>query len=544
MSGLRSVSITGLLLLAVAGCSGEAQGPIDAGQVDAGGPDSGVAVDAGASADSGLATDAGDAGATGDAGTTADAGDAGVAPDGGSTPPAGRPARGGTFFGDPERFNRYYTDPSYQPSGTIYVSPTGTGAGSLADPASPDDAFAAVVAGQAIHFLAGDYAGCWELGEGRGGTYDAPIVVQAARNPDGSRAVRIQCCDAGRRTCFNLEGADYVAVEGFELEGGRYGIRAVGLGYGGGEHQVGVAMLDNLAFDQDNDPFFTGQSDWIALEGNTGHGAGAGDGHGIYLSNGSDWMVVRNNELFDNVSSDFQINADPASTCADEIIAYDDPRCDGSARDGLGQGVSEFVLVEGNYFHAGAGQGPNFTSVRNSVVRNNIIGPHARHGTSFWQETDNPRLGSSDNVVHHNLFIGEQANRHVLQFTRYSDRNDVRNNLVLGLNYGGGAPTANAAVVLVELDSGTTSANVFVGNYYSGGHFDGHTPTRAEHVDASFDPGWFGAFPADRMGSPAGFVPATGAPFLDAAPRTAEVPEDREGTPRGDPADIGPFEVP
>jgi hypothetical protein len=516
--------------------------------VDAGGADAAVSLDASSVADGAVSADAGGVDAAGlDGGLDAggfDAGPSDAGPsDAGPPPSTGRPARGGTFFGDPERFNRYYTDPSYAPTATLYVSPTGAGAGSLADPAAPGAAFAAVQPGQAIHFLAGEYAGCWGLDEDHGGTYDAPILIQAARNPDGTRAVHVRCCETGRRTCFNLEGARYVAVEGFSLEGGRYGIRAVGLGYAGAEHQVGVAMLDNLAFNQDNDPFFTGQSDWIALEGNVGHGAGSGDGHGIYLSNGSDWMVVRRNELFGNVSSDFQINADPASTCADEGIAYDDPRCDGSARDGLGQGVSEFVLVEDNYFHAGLGQGPNFTSVRSSVVRNNIIGPYARHGVSFWQETDNPRLGSSDNVVHHNLFIGEQANRHVLQFAQYSDRNDVRNNVVLGLSYGG-AVSPNPAVVLVELDTDTTSANVFVGNYYAGGRFEGHTPSRAEHVDGGFDPAWFTAFPADRMGAAEGFSPAQGAPFLDAAPRSAAAPVDRAGVLRADPADLGPYEAP
>lgn len=531
-----------LVLLSIVGCTDGNSTLTDAASADASPTLDASASDSGA-AEAGPPTDA--AAADGGAGPDAGPVDGAASMDAGSPPVStGRPTRGGTFFGDPERFNRHYTDPNYQAASKIYVSPAGTGTGTLSDPTSPGAAIAVATAGQTIHFLAGQYAGCWGLDADHSGTYEAPIVLEAARDPDGSRAVQIDCCDTGRRSCFNLEGANYVAIDGFILQGGRYGVRAVGLGYGGSEHQVGVAIINNLGFDQDNDPFFTGQSDWIAVEGNVAHGAGSGDGHGIYLSNGSDWMVVRGNDLYDNVSSDFQINADPASTCQDVGIDYDDPRCDGSARDGLGQGVSEFVLVENNYFHNGASQGPNFTSVRNSVVRNNIIGPHARHGTSFWQETDNPRLGSSDNVVHHNLFIGEQANRHVLNFTQYSDRNDVRNNIILGLSIQTNSAEANPDVLLLEVDSLTTSANTFFGNYYSGGYFEGHTPTRAEFLNSAFDPAWFVGFPFDRMGSPGSFLPSATAPFLDAAPRTAQTPHDRVGTARADPADLGPYELP
>ena len=87
-------------------------------------------------------------------------------------------------------------------------------------------------------------------------------------------------------------------------------------------------------------------------------GAKAGDGHGIYLSNGSDWNIVRFNETYANVSSDFQINADPASTCKEVGIPFNDPRCDAYAGTGEGgQGASDYFLVDSNYFHHGVGQG-------------------------------------------------------------------------------------------------------------------------------------------------------------------------------------------
>jgi hypothetical protein len=94
-------------------------------------------------------------------------------------------------------------------------------------------------------------------------------------------------------------------------------------------------------------------------------------GHGIHISNGSDWNIVRFNETFGNVSSDFRINAGPLEMCKEEGIAVDDPRCDAYTGEG-GRGAGDHFLVDGNYFHHGLGPGPNFTSVRRSLIRNNI----------------------------------------------------------------------------------------------------------------------------------------------------------------------------
>ncbi len=449
--------------------------------------------------------------------------------------PVSVPDRGGVFFGSPERFNRYYTDSKYQPARILYVSPDGGGDGSADAPMHPDQAFSQVRAGEEIRFLDGHYQGCWELDGDSSGTYDHPVVIKAA-----SAHVRIDCCNSRRKTCFNLEGADYVAIDGFTLNGGSYGVRAVGMAYAASGHQKGIAVLNNRIGNQYKDPIFSGQSDWMVVEGNTAFGAGRGDGHGIYLSNGGDWLIVRNNELYDNSSSDFQINADPISTCAEDNIPYDDPRCDGSALQGLGQGVTEFALVENNYFH-NSNTGPNLTSVRNSVFRNNIIGPYDRHGTSFWQETDNPRLGSSDNRIEHNLFIGANR-RHVLQSINHSDRNHIRNNIFVGYSRSGDSVVANPASVLVEIDPDTVRQNVFSGNVYIGGVFSGFTPAEGELRLQRFDPAWFSRFPADGRGKAEDFRPGAGAPFVDKGRLLVTTPADREGRPRRNPVNPGPWE--
>lgn len=451
-------------------------------------------------------------------------------------PGKGAVARGESFFGFPERFNRYYTDPTWQPSKVLWVGPEGSGDGSSEDsPTSVATGLAAVQPGSMLVFKAGEYEGCFEVP--RGGTYDEPIVLSAQRNPDGTRGVTVDCCSSGRRTCFNLEAVDYVAIEGFSLRGGAYGIRAVGSDYAAEDHQQGVAMLDNEGGHQDRDPFFTGQSDWVVVEGNHAHHAGSGDGHGIYLSNGSDWGIVRFNDLHDNVSSDLQINADPLSTCS----SFDDSECAGTAEDGLGRGASDYFLIEGNYLHNNQ-IGPNFTSVRRSVIRNNVSGFHARHNMSFWQETDNPALGSSDNVICHNLFIGINS-RHLLQFINDSTRNVVRNNLFLGLDLAGSSATASDSPELMQVD-GTTGQNTYAGNYFVGGYLTGREPNSEEFTDSVFDPNYFESFPLDGMGSVLGFVPRPGAPFLDKGKAVPECAKDYRGVARSGAVDIGPFEVP
>src|SRR4051812_32588009 len=66
--------------------------------------------------------------------------------------------RGAKYMGFAERFNRYYTDPAWNPTKTIYVSPTGTGNGSTrAKPTSVPKAIAAARPGSLVYFLRGKY---------------------------------------------------------------------------------------------------------------------------------------------------------------------------------------------------------------------------------------------------------------------------------------------------------------------------------------------------------------------------------------------------
>ena len=460
-----------------------------------------------------------------------------------TTPGQPAVARGGKYMGFDEQFNRYYTDPSWKPSKIVYVSPAGGGDGATREtPMAVKDAVAAATPGTQIHFLPGKYQGGHEFSKETSGTYDEPIVLFAERNKDKSISVSMDCAVGKRKVCFNLENADYIGIDGFEFVGGNFGVRAVGENYVASKHSRGIAVLNSDSHDQERDPFFSGQSDWDVWEGNLAHGAKKGDGHGIYLSNGGDWNIVRFNQTFGNASSDFQINADPASTCAEPGIPFTDPRCDAYAgEDEGGQGASDYFLVDGNYFH-GSDVGPNFTSVRRSIVRNNIFGPQVRHNASFWQETDNPKLGSSGNKILNNLFITGN-NRHAVQFSVNSTGNEFANNLILGVKIEGGEVTANPEALLMEVDD-TVAENVYRDNLYVSGAMEGREPNGEETALDDFSPSWFRKFPTGAaLNDPNGFTPTAEAPFLGKGSLSPDALADRNGAPRAGEVDLGPIEV-
>ena len=452
-------------------------------------------------------------------------------------------ARGGQYMGFPEKFNRYYTDPAWKPSKTVYVSPDGSGDGATRDtPMSAQAAIAAARPGTQIHFLRGNYQGCFEFSKENSGTYDEPVVALR----------RAQRGQVDRRLDELLQDrpADLLQLRGRRLRRRRW-LRADrrqlrrARGRRGYRREPALARHRGAELQRPR-PGVATRSSPASPTGPCGRATSAlarrkSDGHGIYLSNGSDWNIVRFNETYGNVSSDFQINADPVSTCKEAGIPFNDPRCDAYAGKGEGgQGASDYFLVDGNYFHH-SDVGPNFTSVRRSIVRNNIFGPQARHNVTFWQETDNPKLGSSDNKIVHNLFI--TTGRHGVKFENNSTRNEFANNVLLGVQMNGGDVTANPSALLMEVDD-TVGDNVYRANLYVSGKIEGRTPTRQETARADFSPSWFAKFPTALNHDPNDFKPTAEAPFLGMGDASPDAPADRNGTGRSGEVDLGPIELP
>lgn len=518
----------------------------------------------GGTGSSGNSGNTGSTGSTSSTGASGNTGASGTIPLGPTAPAV---ARGGQFFATKEWFNRYYTDPNWHPTKIYYADHNASGNGATQQtPMSAKAALDAVKPGEAVYFVPSGTAYnnfAYSFDSDRSGTYDAPILLYAMRNQDGTRGVVMNCpiiAGASRQaqTCFNFEGANYIAVDGFELVGGYYGVRAVDPVDDQRTPSRGIAVIATLAHHQCKDPFLTGASEWFVIERSVGHHSGtcpAGvspDGHAIYLGNGGDWNVVRFNEAYQNSSADFQINADPVAICDDFGVALTSVKCNGAAdkTTGVGMngiGVAEYYLLEGNYFHNGNAQGPNFTSVRNSSVINNIFAFYAKHNTSFWQESGDPEdpddptavpeLASAHNFIHHNLFVGTAS--HLLQFHGKSDYNDVTNNLFLALNAG---LTAAAGTQILDLDN-TVAHNTYANNVYVGTQNGvGKAVGASESLETTFSRSWFTAFPADKMGTAAGFTPTAGAPQLDFGKTDPGV--DMFGTTRGTPPDVGPIEAP
>lgn len=420
--------------------------------------------------------------------------------------------RGGKYFDTAEQFNRYYTAPNWTPRRILYVAMNGTLSDlyqqSYEQPMGLDTAVKNLQPGDLIFIRRTDTGASnvnIRLDANHSGNYNQPIVFYGERNADGSLGVHFQCANGNSNahsSCFNLEASQYIAIDGFIMAGGGYAVRAVGAGFDQPAHQKGVVVVNNHMFGQHKDAVFTGQSDWAIVEANVAYNAGSGDGHGIYLSNGGDWNIVRYNELYNNNNSDFQVNADPAFTCADQGVSYGDDRCHGSALAGLGRGASEFFTISHNYFHDGLRQGPNFTSLRNSYIHHNIFGPYARHNTSFWQETPEARLGSSNNLFQDNLIVGYRS--HLLQFINDSNHNRIYGNILLGLNEAG--TEVNPSVQVIATDASTRD-NQYGNNVYYTGTDLGHKLTSSERRKSSLPSALFTNAPYARIGHPEDWTP-------------------------------------
>ncbi|MFL5736431.1 MAG: hypothetical protein ACJ76P_03735 [Actinomycetota bacterium] len=454
--------------------------------------------------------------------------------------------RGATFFGEPERFNRYYTDPSWTPLRTVFVSPSGGGSGATrGDPTTPHAAIADVRPGDLIQFEAGTYVGSGgsdaslNLGARDDGTYQEPIILRADRGPNGEYDVVFKDC--GSRACINMEFADYVAVDGFRFVSGAKGIRFAG---DSSAPNIGGVALDNRTDGMGDDGIFTGRSDWLVVEGN--HTSDSVDEHGIYVSNGGDFGILRGNESDGNNGTGVQINADPHFVCGHRLDAK---ACWGSAKNGLGNGISEFWLVEDNYFHNDQ-VGMNLTSVRNSIVRNNAVVWNDNHGVAIWQEVKanggtgsvspdqmDPRYGGKHMRIADNVFAQTIGTNYALSIVSWATKAQVVNNVFVGS--GENHP-------LVNLDSSTADAS-FSGNLFAAaGSIDGTRGT-GDTVKANFDPGWFQQWDASGASPFADLAPAdvAGSPVVSAAPFTSLAPEDAFGKARPlTTVDRGPIEVP
>ena len=249
-----------------------------------------------------------------------------------------------------------------------------------------------VNAGDTVVVHAGNYTG---FNLSRSGTADAPITFLADAgaiidrdNPNTSDGI-------------NIEGSDWVVIDGFEIIGAsRAGIRAVLCGH--------VTIRRVRADLNQKWGIFTGFCDDLVIEHNECSRSVVE--HGIYASNSGDRPVIRGNYVWGNRGNGIHLNGDRTSG---------------------GDGIISNALVEGNVVAdngVSGGSGINCDGVQDSIIQNNLlVGNHAS-GISLYRIDGGGT--STGNLVVNNTVLMASDSRWALNIQSGSTDTTVLNNIL------------------------------------------------------------------------------------------------------------------
>src|SRR5262249_33107818 len=230
---------------------------------------------------------------------------------------------------------------------TVYVSSGRSDAhnGSSASPGlTLQHAADAARPGDMIVVRAGTYVGFQIT---TSGTATNPIVFKA---DPGVLVNAKQPSVSSYSGAINMEGASYIAIDGFTVTlatygSVRYNIRSVS--------NTGVIIRNNVIDNASWWGILTGFSEGILIENN--RVTNPQIQHGIYVGYGADNPIVRNNRVENSHGAGIQLNADAS---------------------GGGDGIITGALLEGNVLINNAqviAASINLDGVQSSTIRNNII---------------------------------------------------------------------------------------------------------------------------------------------------------------------------
>lgn len=388
----------------------------------------------------------------------------------------------------------------------FYVAPNGSNAAAGTSDApwqTLQHAANLVSAGDTVTVRAGTYVG-FDLRTD--GTATDPITFSAepgavidqrnARTPDG----------------INLEGADYIVIEGFTLIGlPRAGIRAVL------NHHV--TIRNNRADQNGRWGIFTGFSDDLLIENN--ETSRSIDEHGIYASNSGDRPVIRGNTIWGNRANGIHLNGDLSQG---------------------GDGIISDALIENNVIYGnglGGGSGINGDGLQSSVIRNNLLYDNHASGISLYQ-IDGAE-GAKNNLVINNTIVQASNARWAINIQGPSTGNQVHNNILYNDHsyrgsisidpdaLAGFASDYNVVMSRFTLDDGDSRLSLSQWQTTTGQDLHSIVATPS-------------ALFVDRAGDD--YRLASDSPAVDAGASTMAPPTDLVGTPRplGDGWDIGAYE--
>jgi parallel beta-helix repeat protein len=282
---------------------------------------------------------------------------------------------------------------------TYYVAPPPAGdddqPGTLAAPwATLQHAADTIGPGDTVQVRAGSYAGGYFE---TSGTADAPIVLEAYPGETPSITSDNPTTPDG----INLEGASYMTVQGFTVDGRtRAGIRAVLC-----EH---VTIRNNTMDANGIWGVLTGFCDDLLIEGNTT--SNSIEQHGIYVGNSGDRPVIRGNRIFGNHANGIHMNGDVSQG---------------------GDGIISGALVEDNVIGdngLGGGSGINCDGVQDSLIRNNLVYDEHSSGISLYQ-IDGGGPSSGNRVLNNTVLIASNG-RWALNIQGAATGTIARNNIL------------------------------------------------------------------------------------------------------------------
>jgi PKD repeat protein len=333
---------------------------------------------------------------------------------------------------------------------------------------------------------------------------------------------------------INLEGADYIIVDGFQVTLATYGetranIRSV--------VNTGVIIRNNVIDNASWWGILTGGSENLLVENNRITNTQVQ--HGIYIANSADNPIVRGNYVTNSRGAGIQINAD---------------------KDLPGDGIISNALVERNILLnncRGESSSINLNGVEDSRIINNLIASQYRNGIAMYQ--DNQTAGTKRNLVANNTIVGS-AWYGISISGAGSTNNRILNNILFSQSW---ASNFRGGLGVENITGLQSDYNILMGRVNrdpSNTENPSESPTqwRARGFDTN------SLFLEEQYGTPSAaldalfvnppswplYTPETGdyhlkagSPAIDSALALAEVLVDLEGRVRGTTPDIGAYEL-
>jgi len=339
------------------------------------------------------------------------------------------------------------------PAAGYYVAPGGDD-GNTGDWSSPwltlQHAASQVGPGDVVHVADGTYAGFQVR---TSGTASSPITFQA----QGTAAI-VNRQNPSTPDNINIEGADYIVVDGFVVEDApRVGVRAV--------EATGVIIRNNVVSGSGLTGILTGWTPQIQIIGNIS-GTSLVQ-HGIYVSNSrvpNDNPIIRDNVVFGNAKNGIQINGDCWVG---------------------GDGIISGAIIEGNFVHDNHWKGLSLISMQSSIVRNNVIydnGVDSGAGGIHLADQVGPSCDkpSSNNTIVNNTVVEPRIA--CMRMTDGSTGNVVFNNICV-------ASSSSRLIVdevggnLIDAVSNITTLSA-AGLFVNAGNKDFHLAASSAAIDA------------------------------------------------------------